>query len=316
VRCSCLALLALLLALLPGRALADPQDSWSEHLGAQRRAQIDGQELAWLDRGSGPAILLVHGVPTSSWSYRELAALLAERGYRVVAPDLVGFGASAKPEDPAAFGLGVQSERLLALMDRLELESFTVVCHDMGGLVTWELLERAPERVERLVVLNTLAFEEGWNPRADLARQERLRRIVEAVSRSDRRAMALTRALVTEGLEDRSIGRDEVVIEGYYRPLSAGAGLAMLALSSSLDQVRADLPRYQATLRALDLPAMIIWGAEDEILLAEEQAPRLAALLEVPMDRVHLLEDGKHTIQEDNAPEIADLVDAFMGSTP
>lgn len=312
MRRSIFPLLVLLLTLLPARAWADPQDSWAEHLGAQRSVELDGQTVAYLDRGNGPVILMVHGVPTSSWLYRKLAADLSDRGYRVVAPDLVGFGASSKPLDDAELDLGVQSERLLALMDHLEVERFTVMCHDMGGLVTWELLERAPERVERLVVLNTFAFEEGWNPPADLARQKVLGKVFQAMSRREKRAMALTRVLVTEGLVDTTICRDERVVEGYFRPMAGGADRAMLAFLTSFEQIRADLPRYQATLRGVEIPAMIAWGQHDEILLAGEQAPRLAALLEVPLERVHMLPDGAHYVQEENAPVIAELVDAFL----
>jgi pimeloyl-ACP methyl ester carboxylesterase len=94
--------------------------------------------------------------------------------------------------------------------------------------------------------------------------------------------------------------------------MAGGADRAMLAFLTSFEQVRADLPRYQATLRSVGIPAMIAWGEHDEILLAAEQAPRLAALLDVPLERVHMLPEGAHYIQEENAPVLAELVDAFM----
>jgi len=309
------ALLILLLA-LPLQVWAAPEDSWAEHRAAQLDFDIDGERLAYQDRGSGPVILMVHGVPTSSWLYRKLTADLVQRGYRVVVPDLVGFGASSKPTDEAALDLGLQAERLLALMDHLGIERWTQVCHDMGGLVTWELLERAPERVERLVVLNTVAFEQGWNPPADMARHKVSKKIFRAMTRNEKRAMVLTRVLVTAGLEDRSICRDERVVEGYYRPLAGGAERAVLAFLSSFEQVKADLPRYQATLAGLDVPAIIIWGAHDHVLLADEHVPRLAEILEVPSERIHVLEDGKHYIQEECAPQIAEHLDGFMEQTP
>ncbi len=309
------ALVCLLLA-LPWRADAGPADSWAEHRAAQLVFEHHGERIAYQDRGSGPVILMVHGVPTSSWLYRELTQRLVDRGYRVVIPDLVGFGASSKPTDDAAFDLGLQAEHLLALMEHLGVERWTHLCHDMGGLVSWELLERAPQRVERLVVLNTFAFEEGWNPPADMARQKVLKKIFRAMTRKEKRAMALTRVLVTEGLEDRSICRDERVVEGYYRPMVGGADRAVLAFLSSFEQVSRDLPRYQATLAGLDIPAIIIWGAHDHILVADEQVPRFAELLGVPPERIHLLEDGKHYIQEECAPQIAEHVDGFVGQAP
>jgi pimeloyl-ACP methyl ester carboxylesterase len=314
VRCFLPALLSAWLLAVP--AWAGPADSWSEHRAAQLSFEHEGERIAYQDRGSGPVILMVHGVPSSSWLYRKLTDLLVHQGYRVVVPDLVGFGASSKPEDPAALSMGAQAERLLALMAQLEIERFTLVCHDMGGLVSWELLERAPERVERLVVLNTIAFAEGWNPPADLARQKVLRRIFELMARKEKRAMALTRVLVTEGLEDRGICRDERVVEGYYRPLAGGADRAVLAFMSDLERIRADLPRYQRTLGSLEIPAMIAWGEQDEILLADGQVPRLAELLSVPPERVHRLEGCAHYVQEECAPQLAEHIGAFMAVPP
>jgi haloalkane dehalogenase len=304
-------LLTLLLSLV-APVWAGPADSWAEHMAAQLSFEHEGERIAYQDRGSGPVILMVHGVPTSSWMYRKLTEALVLDGYRVVTPDLVGFGTSSKPEEPAALSMGVQAGGLLSLMDRLGIERFTLVCHDMGGLVSWELLERAPERVERLVVLNTIVFDEGWDPPADLARQKLLRHIFAVMARKEKRALALTRVLVTEGLEDRSICRDERVVEGYYRPMAGGADRAVLAFLSSFEQIRAELPRYQATLGGLELPAMIAWGVEDEILRAEPQVSRLASLLSVPPERVHRLEGCKHYLPEECAPQLAEHIGAFM----
>lgn len=122
-------------------------------------------------------MVLLHGVPTSSWMYRELAAELAGGGLRVIAPDLLGFGSSDKPDDPAAYALDAQAERVLALVDELDVQRFTLLVHDMGGLVGWEMLAAAPGRVERLVILNTFAHERGWCPPTDLGRNTPMRRL-------------------------------------------------------------------------------------------------------------------------------------------
>jgi len=306
--------LLVLSLVVPGSTRAEDYapETYRQHRAAQQTVSLGGHQLAYLDLGEGPPVLLVHGVPTSSWLYRKMVQDLVARGYRVVAPDLLGFGASEKPEDPGAYALGARAERLLALMDHLGIERWTHVCHDMGGLVSWELLERAPERVERLVVLNTFAFEEGWYPPADLARQDAMRAVFKAMTRRERRAMALTRVLVAEGLVDRSLCRDERVVEGYYRPIAEGAHRAMLDFLMSFEEVEASLPRYQATLAGLELPALLIWGEHDEILDAQQQASRLARQLEVPEDRQHLLAQGKHYIQEECAPEICELVDSLV----
>ncbi len=307
--------LALLVA-LPLPAWAGPMDSWNDHHGAQLSFEHGDERIAYQDRGYGPAILMVHGTPTSSWIYRKLTEDLVHRGYRVILPDLVGFGASSKPDDPLAVLPGLQAERLLALMEQLEIQSWTLVCHDLGGPVAFELLERAPERVERLVMLNTVVFAEGWNQEGERARMLRLKRIAQLVTRRERRAAAATRALLKEGLARRRIGRDERVVEGYLRPLAAGADTVVLSSMTSHELVSADLPRYRSTLAKLDLPTLIVWGEEDEILLAEEQVPRLTDLLGLPPERVVRLEGCGHYLPEECAPRIGEHIGEFFRSTP
>lgn len=109
--------------------------------------------------------MLLHGIPTNAYLYQHVAADLAKRGYRVIAPDLVGFGASSKPEAASAYGFDAkQADRLIELLDSLGIDRFTFVIHDLGGLVGWELLDKEPSRVSRLLVLNTTAYAEFRAP--------------------------------------------------------------------------------------------------------------------------------------------------------
>ena len=75
--------------------------TYVEHVEALQRVPVDHELLAYLDLGEGPVVLLVHGVPTSSWAYRKVAAELVTRGYRVIVPDLFGYGASEKATEGA-----------------------------------------------------------------------------------------------------------------------------------------------------------------------------------------------------------------------
>ena len=140
---------------------------WSPELEAHRASlkhvTVDAGPMAYLDVGprTGPAVVLVHGMPTSSWLYRRVAARLADDGVRVVAPDLPGFGASVKPTDPVAYSLSAQAGRLALLLDHLELGSAVFACHDLGGPWVFEATaDTAPQRIGGLVVLNTSAYAE------------------------------------------------------------------------------------------------------------------------------------------------------------
>jgi pimeloyl-ACP methyl ester carboxylesterase len=119
-----------------------------------RRMQGDGVELAVLDEGAGRAVVLLHGFPDSSYVWRHQVPALVGAGYRVIAPDLRGFGASDKPADVEAYRLRHSLADVLAVLDALELERAHLVGHDWGAGLAWTVAAFAPERVERLVAMS------------------------------------------------------------------------------------------------------------------------------------------------------------------
>ena len=114
--------------------------NYRQHRARQRFIETDGGKIAFVDEGQGPAILLLHGFPTSSWLFRNVIPILVENGFRVIAPDLLGFGSSAKPDDHALYSTEKQTRRILALMQFLNIKTWTQVCHDLGGPWTWEMI--------------------------------------------------------------------------------------------------------------------------------------------------------------------------------
>jgi len=138
---------------------------------AQHRSRLQSfgpldQRLAYVDEGprDGKPMVLLHGMPTSSWLYRNIIPVLANQGLRVIAPDMLGFGASSKPADLSQYAFGLQAERLVALMRALGIPRWTQVVHDLGGPWTWELADRHPETLNGLVIMNTTAYREGFAP--------------------------------------------------------------------------------------------------------------------------------------------------------
>lgn len=112
--------------------------------------------LHYLDEGHGPVVLLLHGEPTWSYLYRHLLPPLVEAGFRVIAPDLVGFGKSDKlaQRDDHSYARHV-AWLSTALFDTLQLRGITLFCQDWGGLLGLRLVAAAPERFERVVAANT-----------------------------------------------------------------------------------------------------------------------------------------------------------------
>ena len=118
----------------------------------------DGLRMAVLDEGprDGAVVLLLHGEPTWSYLYRKMVPVFLEAGYRVVAPDLIGFGRSDKPaqQEDYTYARHVEWTRS-ALFDGLGLTGITLVCQDWGGLVGLRLVAEHPDRFDRVCAANT-----------------------------------------------------------------------------------------------------------------------------------------------------------------
>lgn len=117
---------------------------------------VGAARLHYVDEGSGPAIVMLHGNPTWSFHYRELIRGLRGR-YRVIAPDHVGCGLSDKPAD-YPYTLSTHIDNLERLMGHLKLTDVTLAVHDWGGAIGFGWAHRHPELARRFIVFNTAAF--------------------------------------------------------------------------------------------------------------------------------------------------------------
>ena len=106
-----------------------------------------GFQLTAFDEGSGPAVVLCHGFPDLARGWQHQIRALSAAGFRVIAPDMRGYGASSAPHEVEAYGLGELTGDLVALLDALEIEQAVFVGHDWGGFVTWAMPVLHPERV-------------------------------------------------------------------------------------------------------------------------------------------------------------------------
>ena len=116
-----------------------------------------GVKMHYLDEGTGPVVLMLHGNPTWSFYYRGLVNRLTAAGYRCVVPDHIGCGLSDKPQD-YEYTLQRRIEDVERLIDHLDIHKFSLIVHDWGGAIGCGLAGRRPEALEKLVLLNTAAF--------------------------------------------------------------------------------------------------------------------------------------------------------------
>lgn len=115
-----------------------------------------GVRVHYVDEGAGTATFLcLHGQPTWGYLYRRMIPAIVQAGHRAVAPDLIGFGRSDKPDDDAFYTFSMHRRMLRELIERLDLRNLVLVCQDWGGLLGLTLPPEMPERFQGLLVMNT-----------------------------------------------------------------------------------------------------------------------------------------------------------------
>ena len=272
--------------------------------------EIDGVRLHYVDEGSGPPILMVHGQPTWSYLYRKMIPPLVAAGYRCVAPDLMGFGLSDKPTDESHYSLRRHVELVTGLVERLGLEGITVVGHDWGGPIGLRFAIEHRDSVRALVILNTLvrtrpvplvftlafrngAFSSFLVRRLDLFRKIAFRQGWPFRRRVEPRAMAQ-----------------------YRMPHPTAASRAGIAAFPKMIPGRDGQPNgdyiseIDATLREWDVPVLVMFSDRDTAFKVED-GERIAGM--VPNGRFHLVRNAGHYLQEDAGEELAERMVTFLG---
>ena len=273
----------------------------------KRFLPVDGKRVAHYRRGSGPVILLLHGLPTSCFLWRNVIAAL-QRSYTLIAPDLLGLGDTSGPlkSDHSLLGQATLVEGLLA---QLGVDEAVVVGHDLGGAVAQQLAVDRPRRVRGLVLVDSAAYD-NW-PAPVIRRFARLARHP-AVWRLALRA-GLTRKV---GMAEQGFRRgvkfpgalSDVEIDEYLRPhrLSASSREHLRRLLLALDPE--ETVRLARHFHDLEVPAMVVWGADDAFL-PPLWGRRLQADLRGSV--LHILPDCGHFVPEERAGELAGLIDLF-----
>lgn len=276
-----------------------------------RTATIDGVEVAYREAGpkDAPTVLLLHGFPSSSRMFRNLAPALADR-YHVIAPDYPGFGRSPAPDRKTfQYTFAAYAKLVEGLTDRLGVSRYALYVQDYGAPVGYRLALAHPERITALVIQNGNAYDEGlspfWDPiRAYWADGSPARRNALRAGLTPE----ATRTQYTDGVADPShIDPENWMVDQALldRP---GIDEAMLDLFYDYRTNAALYPQFQAFFRSRQPPTLIVWGQNDAIFPA---AGARAYLRDLPRAELHLLDSG-HFALEDKGPEITRLMREFL----
>ena len=253
----------------------------------------------------GAPILLVHGFATCSFLWREVGPILAIAGRTAFAIDLFGYGESDRPFD-AQFGIAAQSEYLDRALTALRLSKATVVGVDLGAAIAMHLAFNRPERVDRLVLVNPIAFESI--PADDIKSMQRnTARYALQISRGVLGAAPLLRELLERSVSDPSHMPDHLLAR-YMAPYVGQDGLNhFLGLARAVD----DEDMAEIELGQIDCPSLIVWGDQDGFV-SPKLGDRVADT--IPGGRLVRLPRCGRLVPEEASETLANMILEFVGA--
>ena len=266
---------------------------------------VDGLRLAHLDEGEGPPVVFFHGEPTWSFLWRRVIPPIRDAGFRCLAPDLPGFGRSDKPVDLDWYTYDRHVACIASLLDDLDIRQATIVVHDWGGPIGLRLAVEHPERIARIVILDTGLFtghqrmNEAWMAFRDFVQRTEDVPI----------GLLVRRACHTDPGDE--------VIAAYEAPFPDPRSKAGARAFPLMVPLSPDAPGATAGQRVLDLlrgdqrPKLVLW-ADSDIVLPLTTGERLAHALGTRID--HVLPNAGHFLQEDAGVEIGGLISDWLAS--
>jgi haloalkane dehalogenase len=267
--------------------------------------ELEGLQLAHLDEGEGAPVLFVHGEPTWSFLWRKVIPAVREAGCRCIAPDLPGFGRSDKPTDVAWYSYDKHTAVMTHLLEYLDLKDATIVVHDWGGPIGLRLAVEHPQRIERIVILDTGLFtghqrmSDAWIAFRDF------------VARTE----DLPIGFLVKGACKHDPG--EEVIAAYDAPFPSAASKAGARAFPLMIPHEPDAPgaaagrRVLAALREDKRPTLMLWADSDPVLPLSTGEQFAAA---IGRSSPEVIEGASHFLQEDKGPQIGALIADWLTS--
>lgn len=283
-----------------------------------KTVNVDGIDIFYREAGDrkNPSLLLLHGdLPGASVMFKNLMIALSDRFY-LVAPDYPGFGFSAFPDrDHFEYTFGNIARYINKFTDTIGLKTFTIYLHDYGSVVGFRLCVNHPEKIERIIVQDGSAYDEGIGPQWDETKDYWQNPTPEKKAK-------VSAFLSEEGIKTQHTGglpekllpmvSPELQILDWERMKRPGNIDMQFELNCDLKNHIKMFPVYQEYFRTHQPPALIIWGKYD-IYFSVEEAPCYKR--DLPNAQIHIL-DGGHKVLETNFDEVLNLIDNFLSSKP
>ncbi|HYB30686.1 MAG TPA: haloalkane dehalogenase [Solirubrobacteraceae bacterium] len=265
--------------------------------------KFEGLRLAHVDEGKGPPVVFIHGEPTWSFLWRKVIPPIRGVGYRCIALDLPGFGRSDKPIDVEWYTYDRHTASVAALFAELKLRDATIVVHDWGGPIGLRVAIEQPDRVGRMVILDTGLFT-GYQKMTDSWLAFR-----ELAARSEDLPVAF---LIRAGCKSILSSNVVAAYEAPFPNPAAKAGARAFPLivpTSPQMEGAATGQRVLEALAADPRPKLIIWGEGDPILPIEA-GWRFARAIGADID--HVIKGVGHYLQEDAGHQVGRMIASWL----
>jgi len=282
-----------------------------------RNKEVLGHNIFYREAGetNKETILLLHGYPSSSHTYRELIPLLSGR-YHVIAPDNLGSGYSDKP-DPAVFhyDFDVLAKYIDGLVNALKINKFTIYMQDFGAPVGYRIMIKDPSKINAIIAQNANAYIEGIpNKKQNFFRKAQTDKSPENVSKlysfTSFQAVKFKQYLRDVQGREEIMSPDAWIHDSKYLETKSEREIQVALFQDYKTNLDAYLS-WQKFLRTNQFPTLIVWGKNDPVFTAKGAH---AYLHDLPNAELHLLDAG-HFAVEEKAAEIAQLITAFLGDS-
>jgi haloalkane dehalogenase len=268
-----------------------------------RYREVDGLRLAHVDEGEGEPVVFVHGEPTWSFLWRKVIPPVLDAGHRCIAPDHAGFGRSDKPTDLGWYSYDRHSELFAELIERLDLRDATVVVHDWGGPIGLRAAVEHPDRIARMVVMDTGLFT-GEQQMSDAWKTFR-----DFVERTEDLPVGfLVKGAVARGLSEEVQAAYEAPFPTPESKAGARAFPLMLPTTPEMPGAAAG-KRVLEALRTDERPKLHLWADSDPIIPFKVGERFADAINGSPPEKIA---DASHFLQEDAGEEIGRRIAAWL----
>ena len=272
--------------------------------------EIHGQPVTFHKMGEGPPLLLVHGITSSSRTWKSVMPRLAAE-HTVIAPDLLGHGRSAKPQGD--YSLGAYASGMRHLMIALDVPKATVVGHSLGGGIAMQFAYQFPDRISRLVLVDTGGIGREVNPALRAATLPGAEYVLPILFTPTLHDAGLKVRNFLAGIGLRGSADVEGVAEGFASLTEADARRAFInTVRSVIDPTGQRVSAADRLYLTRDIPSLIVWGDRDRIIPASHAD--LAHEL-MPGSRLEIFPGAGHFPFNDDPDRFIEVLERFIAET-